>query len=87
MMDKFAKIFDTERGQVVAMIKSNDDDGRPELRFFVKPSNGLDVCSLAFSYADSDSGWNKAEKAFEECDEALALKAMRVVEGAVEESL
>lgn len=85
MSKKFAKLFETTEGQIVAILKSRDDDGCPELRFFVKPCNGLDVCSLAYSFADTDEGWAKAEKALENVNEEMALKALHAVQGAMEE--
>jgi len=77
----FAKMFNTQHGQVVAMIQANDD-GAPEVRFFCKP-DGLDVSSVAFSYPDSDEGWSRAEDGFAKVDIELAEKAYRSVTGAL----
>jgi len=80
-MGKFARIFDTkEVGQILIKVDA-DDDGAPEVRYFFSPEN-LGVCSMAFSFKDSDSGWEMADKLFEQVTEE---KAVVVVKGVLEE--
>lgn len=70
----FAKLYDTDKGQIVVMLQSNDE-GNPEIRFFVEPP-GLGVCSMAFSFdGDDDNTWNAAEASFDKVDEAMAVAA------------
>ncbi|MEQ1560396.1 MAG: hypothetical protein ABL933_15855 [Methyloglobulus sp.] len=59
----FAKLYG-EINQVLVKLDTNDE-GNPELRFYTKPE-GLGVCSLALEFADTDEGWDKAEKALRE---------------------
>ncbi|SDJ89184.1 hypothetical protein [Billgrantia gudaonensis] len=64
----FAKIFQSPAyGQILVKLDSADDDGSPEVRFYVKPKN-LGVCSFAIGFSDSDEGWNAAERGFENTD-------------------
>lgn len=70
----FAKMFDTQYGQVVAMLQE-DDDGDPEIRFYAKPE-GFGVCSIAFGYSDD---WGRAEENFSKIDIAMASQvAMQI---------
>ena len=67
-MSQFAKVFDRPKyGQVVMILKTAEDDNKPELRCFVKPDE-LGVCQVAIGFDD----WNHAEEAFARADEALA---------------
>lgn len=71
----FAKLFETELGQVLVKIDSGDEG--PELRVFFKP-DGLGVCSVVLTgYKDDDKGWDAAEKAFEGLDESIATGIAR----------
>lgn len=75
MNKPFAKLFDTERGQILVKIDQSDE-GDPEIRFFTSPPGlGVGVCSAALTFEDSESGWEKAEQAFEKVDMEMALKA------------
>lgn len=51
----FAKLFDTDRGQILVKLDTDADDSDiPEIRFYVQPA-GLGVCSLAISFKGIDS--------------------------------
>jgi len=68
-MRKFAKIFETERGQIVVMRLTSDDD-KPEVRFFFDPNHeDLAVCSFALNFPDSDAGDEAADKTFDLTDQ------------------
>lgn len=70
----FAKMFDTEYGQVVSMLQA-DDDGDPEIRFYAKP-DGFGVCSIAFGYSGN---WDRAEENFSKIDVTMASQvAMQI---------
>jgi len=77
MSNTFAKLFETERGQILVKIDTGEGDA-PEIRFYVSPE-GLGVCSVALTYKDSDSGWDTAEKSFEKIDQAMAMEITREV--------
>lgn len=71
MKDKFAKLFETEKGQI--LVKLDDGDEGAEVRFYFMPE-GLGVCSMALQFEGSDDHkWDLAESAFEKVDEELAL--------------
>jgi hypothetical protein len=67
----FAKLFGTGDDQVLVKIDSNEKG--PEVRFYFKP-RGMGVCALASSFEDSDEGWDAAEEAFAQVDEATARR-------------
>lgn len=71
--EMFAKLYETEdHGQILVKMDSGDDG--PEIRFFFQPDN-LGVCSVAIGYEDDDSGWDKAEEAFNNVvDEYFSVK-------------
>lgn len=83
MSMNFAKVFDTERGQILVKLDAGDD-GAPEIRFFAQPE-GLGVCSVALSYEDSDKGWDAAEQVFEQIDEPKAMTAAAEIFRAAQE--
>lgn len=63
----FAKIFDSSKyGQILVKQDTDPDDGKPEVRFYVKP-DGLGVCSGAIGFKDSDAGWELCDKEFDAC--------------------
>lgn len=67
--DGFCKLFGSGKDQLVVIMQRGDDG--PELRCFASPTN-LGVCSVAFSYADTEKGWDTAEEQFMLVDEARA---------------
>lgn len=68
----FAKLFNTEKGQILVMLDT-DDDGDPAIKFFANPPS-FGVCSVSMSFEDSDTGNDHAEEAFDRVDEKLALE-------------
>lgn len=74
----FAKLFNTDLGQI--LIKIDDGGEGPEVRYFFEPS-GLGVCSVALEFTDDDEGkaWDKAEHAFNNTDESVAISMVKRV--------
>lgn len=74
----FAKLFETKLGQI--LVKIDDGDDSPEVRYFFEPK-GLGVCSMALQFADDHEGtaWDKAEYAFSETDEEVAISMVEKV--------
>jgi len=75
----YAKLYETEVGQVLVKLDASPDEVKPEVRFFFEPS-GLGVCSIAILFSDDDEGWDKAEKLFNTTDE---ISATRIVVEAI----
>ena len=69
----FAKLYETELGQI--LVKQDEGDDGPEIRFFFRPE-GLGVCSFALMFTDDDEGWDAADASFEKIDESSALDAV-----------
>ena len=67
---KFAKLFETERTQILVKRDSSEDDGRPEVRFYFQPYDAdLGVCSCALTFGDGEAGEAAADKVFNEVDQ------------------
>lgn len=67
----FAKLYGTDKDQVLVKIDTNED-GNPEVRVFFVP-DGLGVCSCALQWDDdTDASWDKAAAAFAGIDEEKA---------------
>ena len=75
-MTMFAKLFETEHGQV--LVKRDEADDGPEIRFYINPP-GLGVCSIAHVFPDSDGGQTAADKAFDAVSDQVALAALAPV--------
>jgi hypothetical protein len=65
----FAKLYETEIGQV--LVKKDEGDEGPEVRFFFT-HEGFGVCSVAIEFSDDEAGWEKCDIAFEKVDEEMA---------------
>ncbi len=62
-MEKFAKLFESEKlGQLVVLNQTNDE-GAPEVRIFFT-ADGLGVSSMAFSFHDTEKCQNNADTLF-----------------------
>lgn len=73
-MNSFAKLFDTERGQVVAL-RHQDSDGSPAVVFMFDPGvDGLALCSIALAFDDNELGEEKRDAAFDAITEETAKK-------------
>ena len=77
IMSKFAKIFDTDKGQVLVVQQSNDD-GEPEIRVFCEPE-GFGVCTSALSWKDTDQGWDKQQEVFNGITAEAALEIVEPI--------
>lgn len=73
----FAKVFDTAKGQIVAMLDCDEDDF-PEIRFYAQPA-GLGICQAAIKWDDSDEGEAKAQHTFDSLTEEDALAVTKEI--------
>jgi hypothetical protein len=65
-MDKFAKLFETDLGQILVKLDANDEEC-PEVRIYFQPPD-LGVCSVALSgWGSDEDAWDKADKCFSIC--------------------
>jgi hypothetical protein len=93
-MKHFAKLYETERGQIVAIRQANDE-GYPEIRFFFRTSlPGLGVCSMAIGFKryknggdeDLDGAYEKADEVFGALTEDGVRERVFLQIDAIEES-
>lgn len=78
--ERFAKLYDSdEHGQIVVLMRQGDE-GEPEVQFISRPSERMGVSSVSLTYDDTDEGWDKCQKAFENVNKERA-------EGSVEAML
>ena len=75
----FAKLYDTEVGQILAKIDTGED-GLPEVRIFFEPE-GLGVCSLAITFNEDteDGQWEKLDEVFEGLSEDTLVESVKSV--------
>ncbi len=76
-MIDFAKLYQTERGQILVKLDS-DEDGSPEIRFYVNPED-LGLNSLAFGYEDSEKGWEDVKEGFAKVDFGMACRVAKQI--------
>ncbi len=75
----FAKLFEPKPGhQILVKLAANDDDGKPEVRFYCGPE-GLGVCASAYIWQDDNDGWDLAEAYFARVDEKEAIKISELI--------
>ena len=72
----FAKLYDTEVGQI--LVKIDDGDDGAEVRFYFEPEK-LGVCSIAITWGqdDKETQWKKADAAFEKITKDVATKLVK----------
>ena len=72
-MSDFCKLYQTELGQILVKMDS-DDDCKAEVRFYFQPKD-LGVCSFAMTMkGDSEEDWENAQTAFDQVTEESAVK-------------
>ena len=80
MIEKFAKLYETNIGQILIKIDTDTDD-KVEVRFSFTP-DGLGVCSVAATMKDaSDKSWDSAQEMF---DNVTKESAVEFVSGFIE---
>jgi hypothetical protein len=72
----FAKVYEYENRSEILVKKDVNKDECPEVRVFFQPEE-LGVCNFAFTYHDTDTGYESQEKCF---DELTKEKAFSLVE-------
>lgn len=83
MSDKFAKLFDTKYGQVLALRQgAESEDGEEsmgdEVRIFVQPED-LGVCSIAAKFKDTEKGYEMCDKYFDSLNDETILVAVKPI--------
>lgn len=71
----FAKLYETEIGQILVKMDSNPE-GEPEVRIYFEP-RALGVCSLAVSFEESNDGYDKQEAYFNAMTQEISLKHVK----------
>lgn len=75
MKNKFCKVFETERGQIL-VVRDIDDNGAPCINIYAQPdSNDIELANLVIRFNDTDKGAGGQLRAFEKIDEEIAIKA------------
>ncbi len=82
-MEDFCKLYETEYGQILVIKDTSSDDYVPEIQVhFILEDEGQVSNNLKF--ADTDEGWDKRDKAFEEFTVETALTIVESVQGMLE---
>lgn len=80
-MEKFAKLLEVEGiGQVLAVLDDSDEKGMGAcLRVSFQGGQGLGICAVRLDFKEGDAGYEAAEAALENFDEATALRMVEPV--------
>lgn len=85
-MTPFAKLYDTEFGQILCLLDLGHEDGDdPCVEFYARPGD-LGVCKLKHRFDNSDRGAGFAQEFFDEITEAIAIRQTEPIRLAAEES-
>ena len=75
MMSEFAKLFETDIGQILVLLEANEDDC-PEIKILFKP-DGFGVCKVKLhGFKDTDDSWERAEKGFQNTTQEIAYNVV-----------
>ena len=74
----FAKIFETEVGQI--LIKKDMGDKGPEVKLYYEPPN-LGVCEIAFNWESEPEkkAWENADEVFDKLNEEMAVNTVKTI--------
>ena len=82
-MEKFAKVFEIDKYQVLFVLGS-DGDKNPVLRFETRVDAGALTSSITFSAGDAQASWAQARESFNLIDlgyaRAVLAKALGLLE-------
>lgn len=68
----FCKIFNDDQGNQILVVNDVNEEGKPSISVSIVP-DGLGVCTMRLGYEDSEDGWNKCDKAFDEFNKETAV--------------
>ena len=75
----FAKLFEiSETGQVLIMLDRDNETQKPKVSVFTNPPE-LGVCNIAYSFSDTDEGWDNAENFLDSFDRVKALEYANII--------
>jgi hypothetical protein len=74
-MEKFAKIFESERFGQLLVVAGTGDDGEPELKITGKPK-GFGLSSICVGFPSTERGWLGLDNSFEKMDLEAAESAV-----------
>lgn len=73
----FTKIIKTKRYPQIVVMKRQDSQGAPEIRFYFE-ADGFGVCEFGIGFVDDDQAHSKLDQAF---DEIAPQDALKLVDG------
>lgn len=71
--EPFSKTFNTEKGQIVALVLPNETDGSPTLQLFLQPEKTHVLKKAEMHYPDSELGWRLARVFLKKMDTTMAM--------------
>lgn len=69
----FAKLFETDYHGQILVVLQRGENGNPELQWSIKPQ-GFDVCTVSFTYQDTDAAWDTAQALLDDFTQEDAVK-------------
>lgn len=76
MTEKFARLEDTEHGQCLATIGTDDETGGAAIAIRIADRHGVEPVMTVSRFPDTDAGWKAAQSAFENFDLQKASKML-----------
>lgn len=71
--EPFSKTFNTEKGQIVALLLPDEQDGSPTLQLFLQPKRGHVLQKAEMHYPDNELGWSLARVFLKKMDTTMAM--------------
>lgn len=75
-MEKFAKLFEFEEGQILFVKTSEDEEDKPCIEVHYLPEE-LGICKAVISFPDSPEGEKNCDKGFELINEDNAYATLK----------
>ena len=82
----FAKLYETEFGQILVVLDTNSDTGKPELKFSYQPAD-MGVCSTGINYDDTAKGIKASEHDMRNMSEKRAIAVIRKLDEMLQDSM
>lgn len=75
-MSNFAKVFESDIGQILVVLDLNGEDDSPDITITISPVN-FGLCSTRISFQDTDEGADAAQQVLNSMTVEMAIEAIR----------
>ena len=71
--EPFSKTFNTERGQIVALLLPAENEGNPTVQVFLQPGNKIALQKVEMHFPKDELGWKLGKLFLGKMDATMAL--------------